>query len=82
MKKYLLSILLCIIFLFAKSQNNKNFEGNLKRSEFNIVTGMCIVGVGFSLQPFLIKEMTKPFYLYPEISVPVSLGLSLTFMGI
>ena len=54
----------------------------VEKSEFKIVTGMCLVGAGFSLHPYLLRSNIRPFYHYPEFIIPVSLGLSMTISGI
>lgn len=52
------------------------------KSEFKIVSGMCLVGAGFSLQPIFIRNSFRPFYHYPEFTIPVTLGISITVSGI
>lgn len=54
----------------------------VEKSEFKIVTGMCLVGAGFSVQPYLLRSNIRPFYHYPEFTIPFSLGLSMTISGI
>lgn len=54
----------------------------VEKSEFKIVSGMCLVGVGFTLQPIFIRNRFRSFYHYPEFTIPVTLGISVTVSGI
>lgn len=82
MKKYI-SLLLFIIFTNCVfSQYSNRIYISTERHTFNIVTGLSIIGVGFSIQPLLLRTQSGPFYRYPEIAIPITLGITLATSGI
>jgi len=82
MKKPLLFILLFIISVGTRSQNLPVYQISIPKTEFQIATGMGLIGVGLSLQPAILRNYSKPFYHYPEITIPVTLGTSLIITGL
>jgi hypothetical protein len=82
MKKYLLLFLLLIFSNCVFSQYSNKIYISTERHTFNIVTGLSIIGVGLSIQPLILRTQSGPAYRYPEIAIPVSLGITLTMSGI
>ena len=80
MKWFLFFLLFCRLNLLFSQQIPQYIY--VEKSEFKIVTGMCLVGTGLSIQPYLLRSNLRPFYHYPEFTIPVSLGLSMTISGI
>lgn len=85
MKKIIFLLFLFVnLQLFCQNNLNSQFyqQSRLTDAEVKIVSGITLIGLGLSLQPLLIGNMSMPFYRYPEISVPVTLGLTVTMSGI
>lgn len=77
-----LIILIMSIHQFLFSQQNKTYEITTTKSEFFIVSGLTLTGIGFGLQPLILANTTRPFYNYPEVALPITVGVSITIIGI
>jgi hypothetical protein len=82
MKKITTFLLLFIISSTVLSQNIPVYHISIPKQEFKIASGMSLIGIGLSLQPVILNGSSRPFFHYPEITIPVTLGTSLVITGL
>ena len=79
MKKLIIILILLNLVFTSFSQERPTFDISLPKHEFYMISGMIMVGFGSTLKPV---PQLKPSYLYPQVTIPITIGISLTAVGL